>query len=399
MLKNMYGKEFGQRMLVLAAVSLLVCTILLAGMPREYDTSAQAEGEAIIPRNIRITDLGPTGFKVSWVTDEPTLGEVKYGDSPEGYSAHTAMDERLDNEDYTAYAGTVSYMHSCRISGLMPNETCYFKLVSDGVEYPAGEPRAQQTKEQSPIPPSGIHTIYMYVDDSLGLPVLECIAYIKMTSSAGDTEWLSKPVALETQNNRGAVSINLANAVYPNGTAYIAEEGDAVDIVLSSAFLGNATLSKTVGSTSPQNLGSHVFDLPFTLSNAVVNPLNGDTEDDFTFQVEYEGDVLPDHVFLWLDDQKYEMEETDASDTDPADGKEYHYSTELAVGIINWHYQVKYGGLDVNTNTLPNLSGSVDVEKADSNGDDDEIDPMLIAALVIIIAVVVILMFILLSKR
>jgi hypothetical protein len=77
------------------------------------------------PRQVKITNVTDTGFVVSWVTEQPSLGFIRYGESALALSK-TATDDR----DQLAGSSGQYRTHYVTIQGLKPSATYYFKLGS-----------------------------------------------------------------------------------------------------------------------------------------------------------------------------------------------------------------------------------------------------------------------------
>ncbi len=118
-----------------------------------------------------------------------------------------------------------------------------------------------------------------------------------------------------------------------------------------------------------------------TLSAGTVSPTSGTVDTTFVYSVTYSDadDDAPTFVEVVVDGNAYTMTETDFSDTDYTDGKEYEYSTTLGVGSHTYSFGASDGLSSVETaessgpsvtgeNTAPTLTTpSVDP----STGDED----------------------------
>lgn len=78
-----------------------------------------------VPQKVKITNLSESGFVVSWVTAEPSIGFIKYSDNPINLS-QTAKDDR----DQLSGTQGEYRTHYISLQNLKPNTTYYFKLGS-----------------------------------------------------------------------------------------------------------------------------------------------------------------------------------------------------------------------------------------------------------------------------
>ncbi len=76
------------------------------------------------PKEVRITNITDSSFTVSWVTDSPTGGFVKYGESESSLN-QTALDE-IENPSLTHFAS---------VRALNPNTQYFIKINSESQDY------------------------------------------------------------------------------------------------------------------------------------------------------------------------------------------------------------------------------------------------------------------------
>lgn len=77
------------------------------------------------PQKVKITNITDTGFVVSWITEEPSLGFIKYSDNLLSLST-TAVDDR----DQLSGSSGEYRTHYVSLQNLNPSSTYYFKLGS-----------------------------------------------------------------------------------------------------------------------------------------------------------------------------------------------------------------------------------------------------------------------------
>jgi len=81
------------------------------------------------------------------------------------------------------------------------------------------------------------------------------------------------------------------------------------------------------------------------LSNGTVNPSSGDNTTSFVYTVTFNDtdNDTADYVRVYIDGVMYNMTETNASDTNTSDGKNYSYTTTLGLGFHNYSYACSDG--------------------------------------------------------
>ena len=155
-----------------------------------------AEGQNS-PKDVRISNITPDSFSVTWITDIQNTGFIKYGDSVANITNTKA--EELDNPGYT---------HLINISGLKVQTNYFFKINSgendfdnNGIAWQAQTGRAQEFDQSSLI--SGNVLL------ATGVPAKNAIVYVTAGSKLFS--------ALTSQNGSWIISlpssINDANSL------------------------------------------------------------------------------------------------------------------------------------------------------------------------------------------
>jgi hypothetical protein len=103
---------------LILSIGIAVSLFLL----REETISNPKAHTNTIPKDIRISNIIDTSFTVSWITDEKTLGFVKWGKSNTNKTALSSQN-------------TKSYIHWVKIEGLSPSTTYSFKINSEKTEF------------------------------------------------------------------------------------------------------------------------------------------------------------------------------------------------------------------------------------------------------------------------
>lgn len=194
---------------------------------------------------VRVTNLRARSFSVTWLTDLPAGGQVRYGTVPAALS-QTAFDDRG--------AAISDDTHHVTLSGLQPSTTYYFDVVSGqtvddngGSHYtattgpelapPASDTAFGQVFKQNGTSFAGGAIVYVSVHDADG------------QGAPGQSNWLSELVS----ESDGYWFLNLAEARTPNNAAYFAYSlsGDRTVIEVEGAADCQASLTVDTTDDSP----------------------------------------------------------------------------------------------------------------------------------------------------
>jgi hypothetical protein len=154
------------------------------------------------PKDVRITNISANAFTVSWVTDQPTIGSVLWGESQN--PNNTALGSQSEKN-----------VHFVEVSGLAPNTTYFFKIASGGTDYDnSGIPWQTQT---GPLLSASESTrvISGNVLGASGQAASEVIVYINASGMS--------PLSAKTTSSGGWL-IPLGNARNLNLTGYMSIE-------------------------------------------------------------------------------------------------------------------------------------------------------------------------------
>jgi len=166
-------------------------------------------GQPLI-RDVRITNVRDVSFAVSWLTDEPTTGAVRFGASPKALN-DVAYDDRG--------AGAVAATHHVTLRNLSPDTLYYFALVSG--ESVSGDVYSVTTGPMLSIPRAD--SIYGRVLLSDGVtPAAGALVYLTLqdsdpAGSRGQADWLSA-----LADATGYWIVNLGSARTQDRTEYFA---------------------------------------------------------------------------------------------------------------------------------------------------------------------------------
>lgn len=194
---------------------------------------------------VRVTNLRARSFTVTWTTDQPAGGEVRYGITPASLNQIAYDDRGSTVADDT---------HHVTLSGLQPSTTVYFDIVSGqtvddngGAHYttttgpelapPASDTVFGQVFQQNGVSYAGGAIVYARVHDADG------------QGSAGQSNWLSELVA----ENDGYWFLNLAAARTSDNSAYFsyASAGDRTEIEVEGAADCRASVMVDTADDSP----------------------------------------------------------------------------------------------------------------------------------------------------
>ena len=160
------------------------------------------------PKNIEITNVTDSGFTVSFITDESTIGFIKYGTSPDALKLQVG-------DDRDQISGTVNphTTHYISVRELQPKTSYYFTLgtASNSKFDNGGQPYSTTTAARTGNPGPAM-TIYGTVVLSDGSqPASGAIVY-------ADIVGVGKLSSLVKES--GSWSIPLSSARVKDGSAY-----------------------------------------------------------------------------------------------------------------------------------------------------------------------------------
>jgi len=158
------------------------------------------------PKKIRLTNVTDAGFTVSFITDEPTTGFIKYGTE-----SNQIKSQASDDRDQLSGAVNEYNTHHITVRGLEPNTTYYYTLGTGGNGFDNnGQPFEVKTAQRTGVP-SAANTIYGSVVTNTGNPADGAIVYAAV-AGAGEMSSLVK--------SSGSWAIPLATARTTDGTGY-----------------------------------------------------------------------------------------------------------------------------------------------------------------------------------
>jgi len=154
------------------------------------------------PQKVKITNVNENGFVVSWITQDPTTGFVKWGESASNLTTTTT-----DDRDQLAGSSNEYRTHYISIQNLKPGSTYYFKLGSQKNQLydNNGQPFSITTPLTLGTPPPA-DTAYGTVNTTANTPAEGAIVYLSLDNAT--------PVsALVKQNGNWAANISTARTL------------------------------------------------------------------------------------------------------------------------------------------------------------------------------------------
>ena len=186
---------------VLILLGGLVSGVILVNSRQGLLTKA---GPTEAPKNVKISNLGSSTYTVSWTTDTPVTGYLKYSENPAKITS-PAGDIR-DQISGTSQSYTNHYVN---VTGLNPDKTVYFMIGSGSQMYDdEGKPFEIRIGQQVIAPPEDIvNGVIVGADNN---PVNGAIVYVEAeggqtlsTMTKTDGTWRLNLAA--SRDSKGAV--------------------------------------------------------------------------------------------------------------------------------------------------------------------------------------------------
>lgn len=152
----------------------LIAGVFLVGQQQLLGTKA---GPTSVPKNVKIVNRGSNSLTVTWISDVPVTGFVKYSDNPAKLSLPAG-----DIRDQVAGNTTQYTTHYVEVTGLTPDKTYYFEIGSGSVMYnDSGKPYQVRTAPTAPLPTEDVMSGKILNASSVG--VGGALVYIEMTGA------------------------------------------------------------------------------------------------------------------------------------------------------------------------------------------------------------------------
>ncbi len=218
---------------ILILLGGLVAGIVLVNNRQGLLTKA---GPTESPKNVKISDRGSNTFTVSWTTDTPVTGFIKYSENPAKITTPAG-----DIRDQISGSSQGYTNHYVKVTGLNAEKTVYFLIGSGSQTYDdSGKPFEVRTGKQVIAPPEDVITGKVVGSDSS--PVNNAIVYVEAQN--GET--------ISAMTNNGAWRLNLALSRDKNGEVLTYDPATSlVSIFVQAGILGSATAITNTAKTKP----------------------------------------------------------------------------------------------------------------------------------------------------
>lgn len=110
--------------LLIIGIGVFTTTALVKG-DEIYQTYAVPGDE---PENIQLSNISDSSFTVTYTTNKPTIGSIRFGDSPDSLSQTYLEDRDRASQHLSNYK-----THSITVGGLESNSIYYFEIISGNV--------------------------------------------------------------------------------------------------------------------------------------------------------------------------------------------------------------------------------------------------------------------------
>lgn len=215
-------------------VSGLVAGVILVNSRTSFQSKA---GPTESPKNIKISNRGSGNFSVSWTTDTPLTGFVKYSEDPAKINLPAG-----DVRDQISGTSQNYTNHYVNISGLGSNKTIYFLIGSGSQTYNDNE-KPFQIRTLSPISAPQENIASGKILNADNTPVNGAIVFMDI-DGAETLSTISK--------TDGSWRINLSTARSKDGKVVtIDQKTTLLSIFASAGNLGSATAITNTEKSKP----------------------------------------------------------------------------------------------------------------------------------------------------
>lgn len=152
----------------------LIAGILLVGQQQGFGIKA---GPTALPKNVKISNLSATGFTISWITDVPVTGFIKYSDNPTKLTLPGG-----DVRDQIAGSTSQYTTHYIDVTGLTGDKTYYLEIGTGSQTYnDNGKPYQIRTFTAGAVPAEDV--LSGKVINAAGNGVAGAMVYVEITGS------------------------------------------------------------------------------------------------------------------------------------------------------------------------------------------------------------------------
>lgn len=195
--------------------------------------------ESASPKQVHITNVTDSGFTVSWLTDKPTTGSIKYG-----VESGSFKQQGLDDRDQLSGESEKFMVHHITMKNLKSQTDYYFKLESDKKQFDNNNKPFQVKTGPSLGSPPIADPIYGSILGSSGSTVEGVVVYVNVANAA--------PLSALVKAN-GNWALSLATARTTDLSSYLNYDTQAtlVNLLIQGGTLGTASAVTTTLNDSP----------------------------------------------------------------------------------------------------------------------------------------------------
>ncbi len=228
------GKRIPTFLGILILIGGLIAGVVLVGRQQGTETKA---GPTESPKNVRISNRGTNTFSISWTTDTPVTGFVKYSENPTKIVSPAG-----DVRDQISGSAQSYTNHHVNVTNLKADTTYYFVIGSGPMTYnDDGKPFQVRTGPQVIPPPEDV--ISGKIVNSAGSAASGAIIFIE--AEGGE--------ALSTVSKTdGTWRLNLAAVRNKDGQVLTYDKDKSVlSIFIQAGTAGTATAITNTGKDNP----------------------------------------------------------------------------------------------------------------------------------------------------
>lgn len=232
--KGLMNRKIPTALGLLILIGGLVAGVFLVNSRTSLEGKA---GPTESPKNIKITNRGSGSFSISWTTDTPMTGYVKYSEDPAKVNLPAG-----DVRDQISGTSQNYTNHYVNITGLGPNKTYYFLIGSGSKTYNDNDkPFQTRTLASVSSPPEDVASGKVLNAD--GSPVNGGILFMDVEGA----ETLST-----ITKNDGTWRINLSTARSKDGKALTLDpQKTLLSIFVQAGTAGTATATTNTAKSKP----------------------------------------------------------------------------------------------------------------------------------------------------
>lgn len=198
------------------------------------------------PKKVQMSNLTDTGFSVTFLTDDPTAGFVKYGTTP------NKLTQQGDQRDQQSGSVDQYTLHQVTVERLQPNTEYHYVIgTGKGATFDnEGKPFTIKTAKRLTTQPK-TQSVYGTATTNTGAPAEGSVVFVTPSGNAG--------VLSSLVSSSGSWAVTLSNARTKDGTAYApTKPNDPLDIQLQGP-LSNQTAKVSIPYKDNQSVGALKF--------------------------------------------------------------------------------------------------------------------------------------------